>query len=1078
MDEDQNQEKGDCFMNYLKSRNVNYYIPWKEKLLDLSNQFSKIFLKTRLSQKKSISWSNYCDNFRIFQSELGLVQDSLFFPGCVIESGIVNCMIGKVVFNPHVIIVSHCMPDEDDIDQDMCNQIIEILSSLNITIILCTDKIPPSLVAKFIFKGLTAIQQVPLEVVKLLQSLSGIPILESFASIYVSLPCIFNGLFYVSDHGFEFQEEEIKGKELTIKPEIAIMMKNGFKKNKNTPTAFFVHNETFSQGTFLLYGCKSEVNENTEIQDALETLLNVEFNDYCIEQFRNIVKTPKYVEDPFNIDFPFSLIHFSSPDFSVCSPFVNSSYSSTDLSLKNFISQAIQNTVIESEPFFQSSIVDSSVFDLEKQIAFRLLHGNVSLTFSSFQRQLIKHPNQKKYKKLKNKKTQQKVIKRTGFKYFGKSKTDDSYSYTYDEEEEDNEYDDSNTEETNKENEYYNALYFKKDYQYVKLENDQLFEMSFTAFSRYLMHANISEPFLIIYDGIGLLVEKNSDIVCKIADPITPPDDDSCDEIDNSGPIANYKNPDEEKSIRFFTNIIHAAEIILAQSLSKCPNDKAGPLFLKMKDFITQFGKKVIEHSDWESSLRSQFFVALFRWYVVFENMSPSLKSLKIPDVLIPYSTSACRHIIIKLLLFIEFRDFDYILEKLENFSEDNAVEGVESQWLYDHINAKKSPAPTTEQYLTSITMLFFAAACNYFYPKIVILYSVNLNQMEPATIIAFAFASDRFVAHTLNHCPKDLMNTLFEGKMTTEGFAKILSAPEYSSTFTLELEEDYPVSWPNPAPKVSVEILFPLEFLSLISLYGYTLRSVVHILKTGHATMTAGGKSAAKYFETSDHRFLIKTISPVEMNSMPSFLPHYFKYMCANTNNKFTRFLGCFSIDVQGVYHYKCILMENLRFGFVGKDIILYDFKGASRNRFIDDNEMSVQLDTNYEQSSLDNRVIFDFEEKQKFMRQINQDAHFLASHNIMDYSLVCVLCRSELVVRIGIVDIFRPYTLDKALETWVKKTRIYSEHNIDPTIISPDNYCERFVKALDKYFYQSPNDKDANAMRKLINQEKKDNI
>ena len=984
MDEDQ-EAKEAYFTEFVKSQNVRS--EWKDKLLNISSSFANNSLKSNLT------FSKFSQSFNIHSCEDGNIEDSFFLKGALIESGIVNCQLSKISAHPCVIIVKKCMPDGIEVDAQMSSEITETILNLDISIVLCLDVIPAPLVAKFVLKNITAIQKVSPAQVAFIKSFSGLPIIESFASIYASIPRSFYGFFYVSIYGFE--PEDVDG--IVLTEDMKRMIRNGYKTKTANPVAYFVHNNQFSIGSFILYGCTEE--ETKVVPSILNKLLDVEFNNYCSQRFLRAFGILHYVEDPFTSNFPFSLIHFSSPDFSVCTPYINDSYTENDLSLRKFFLQAAGGTP-DSEPIFDY-VVEESCFDLEKNIAFRLLHGKSSITFSTFQGKLL----------------------------------------------------DSNNPP---------AVFWRGAYQPVL--TDQFFEMSFTAFARFLFHCNELPSFGIILAGVGLFVEKStSNVVYSLCGPIKPPENAP---KQKTGAIARSSSEEELSSFRFFANVIHATEIVIFPSLSKCDPAKAGPYFLGLKKFVVEFGKKVASHSDWECSLRYQFFVQLFQWYSTLEQISPQLKNMKIPDIYMPFCTSTCRIIVIRLLLFSDFPHIDEVLSDIDSFDEEN-YEGVSAEWLLDEIEGKRPKKVTNNQYITSVKALVFASACDYFYPQIVILHSVNLNHSEPATIIAFALASDRFAAQVLNHCPNKLSEKIFDGKLTTDEFAMILSLPEQSQPFTLELDEKYPGPWPQQAPKVSVEVQCPVEFLALISTYGYTLESVVNILKTGHATVTVGGKSDAKYFETADHRFLIKTISQVEMSAMPTFLPNYFKYVCANTTTKIARVLGVFTIDVAGVYHYKCVLMENLRFGFDGNDTILYDFKGAKRNRYIDENEQAVQLDTNYEKSSLDNRLIMSFTDKQEAIKQINQDAHFLAGNNIMDYSLVVVLSRSEMTVRIGIVDIFRTYTLDKALETWVKKAAITSD---TPTVISPDDYCHRFVKALNKYFYQSPTDDDAEAMRDFI--------
>lgn len=99
--------------------------------------------------------------------------------------------------------------------------------------------------------------------------------------------------------------------------------------------------------------------------------------------------------------------------------------------------------------------------------------------------------------------------------------------------------------------------------------------------------------------------------------------------------------------------------------------------------------------------------------------------------------------------------------------------------------------------------------------------------------------------------------------------------------------------------------------------------------------------------------------------------------------------------------------------------------------------------------------------------------DSKFLAEINVMDYSLVVGVDsqNSELVVGIvgmytvsrhyftsltSIVDYIRTYTLDKKLENWVKDSAFLGggANKGEPTIISPKNYSDRFLSAMERYF------------------------
>lgn len=90
------------------------------------------------------------------------------------------------------------------------------------------------------------------------------------------------------------------------------------------------------------------------------------------------------------------------------------------------------------------------------------------------------------------------------------------------------------------------------------------------------------------------------------------------------------------------------------------------------------------------------------------------------------------------------------------------------------------------------------------------------------------------------------------------------------------------------------------------------------------------------------------------------------------------------------------------------------------------------------------------------------------------MDYSLLVGLNTSDKVLVLGIIgklnltlldlaikmfsDYIRTYTLDKKLESLVKQSGILGGQGKLPTVISPQRYKQRFIEAMDRYFYSVP--------------------
>ena len=97
--------------------------------------------------------------------------------------------------------------------------------------------------------------------------------------------------------------------------------------------------------------------------------------------------------------------------------------------------------------------------------------------------------------------------------------------------------------------------------------------------------------------------------------------------------------------------------------------------------------------------------------------------------------------------------------------------------------------------------------------------------------------------------------------------------------------------------------------------------------------------------------------------------------------------------------------------------------------------------------------------EHSKKILRaSVWNDTQFLSKMNVMDYSLVVGIDNDTNELIVGIVDFIRTFTWDKKLESWVKETGIFGGSGREPTIITPNQYRERFRQAMDNYFLMIP--------------------
>ncbi|KAB2065263.1 hypothetical protein ES319_A09G079000v1 [Gossypium barbadense] len=228
------------------------------------------------------------------------------------------------------------------------------------------------------------------------------------------------------------------------------------------------------------------------------------------------------------------------------------------------------------------------------------------------------------------------------------------------------------------------------------------------------------------------------------------------------------------------------------------------------------------------------------------------------------------------------------------------------------------------------------------------------------------------------------------------------------------------------------------------------------------------GGKSNVFFAKTLDDRFIIKQVTKTELESFIKFAPGYFKYLSESISSRsptcLAKILGIYQVATKHLKGGKetkidVLAMENLLFRRTCTR--LYDLKGSSRSRYNPDTSGSnkVLLDQNFIESMPTSPIFVGNKAKRLLERAVWNDTAFLASSDVMDYSLLVGIDEEKHELVLGIIDFMRQYTWDKHLETWVKASGILGgPRNAAPTVISPKQYKKRFRKAMSTYFLMIP--------------------
>ncbi|KAG0146018.1 hypothetical protein CROQUDRAFT_78200 [Cronartium quercuum f. sp. fusiforme G11] len=261
----------------------------------------------------------------------------------------------------------------------------------------------------------------------------------------------------------------------------------------------------------------------------------------------------------------------------------------------------------------------------------------------------------------------------------------------------------------------------------------------------------------------------------------------------------------------------------------------------------------------------------------------------------------------------------------------------------------------------------------------------------------------------------------------------------------------------------ITCKVFFMHQFEGLRKTLG--CKDIVESLARCHKWDASGGKSGQNFLKTKDGRYLIKGISKTELEALTKFAPAYFEYLSSACREKrpitLAKMLGIFQISFinkttnrKGKLQVQVI--ENL---WASKsDLQIYDLKGLTRNRTVNvtGRPNEVLLDGNFCEMARTNQIFMHEDSLLRLQASLHNDTLFLASNNVMDYSLAIGIDEENQELYVGIIDYLRTYSWDKRLETLVKELGGSSKEA--PTIITPSLYKARFRRAMARYFIVSP--------------------
>eukprot|EP01038_Epipyxis_sp_PR26KG_P010808 gene10808-14509_t len=151
-----------------------------------------------------------------------------------------------------------------------------------------------------------------------------------------------------------------------------------------------------------------------------------------------------------------------------------------------------------------------------------------------------------------------------------------------------------------------------------------------------------------------------------------------------------------------------------------------------------------------------------------------------------------------------------------------------------------------------------------------------------------------------------------------------------------------------------------------------------------------SNSKSGQFFFYSHDGKYMLKTQTKEENKFMKRILPHYYKFLTENPHSTLVRILGMHRVKM---YHLRrkvhFVIMTSV-FDTPAKIDTIFDLKGSTVGRISSAKDRATGGVLKDQDLICDGVKFHLGPKKAKFIEQLERDAMFLASLNIMDYSLL----------------------------------------------------------------------------------------
>lgn len=168
-----------------------------------------------------------------------------------------------------------------------------------------------------------------------------------------------------------------------------------------------------------------------------------------------------------------------------------------------------------------------------------------------------------------------------------------------------------------------------------------------------------------------------------------------------------------------------------------------------------------------------------------------------------------------------------------------------------------------------------------------------------------------------------------------------------------------------------------------------FHIDDISDVESSGMQEQFSEGKSGSFFYFTHDHRYVIKTVNTEERKFLCKIASSYYDYIKNNPDSLIVRLYGLYQVQLAWEQKYiSVIVMENIFHSCQRLKIHeKYDLKGSTVKRKTHKRrkESGVLKDLD-----LHSKICVGPENREALLEQLRKDTQFLASHRIMDYSLL----------------------------------------------------------------------------------------